>query len=429
MLPHEMLSRLKPGLMARPDPSEDRWTLYDPVTDADCRFALVAPAPGELAASDLDLDDRIWQGGSLDVDLYHLAKSVRAHRDLHEANLEVNYACGYSCRHCFQSLVPAGDPGGTRSRADVLDAAARLIASGCREVSVTGGDVFLSPYIWDLLDFIDERAPKTTARLLASGGGLVIHDPSVRQKLQRLGGRRLIVKADFYGHTPELHDDFTRAPGSFTRLVEMIAFLRASGIACMPAAVLTHFNFEYRFELVNFVDLLSGNAFTVSSAVYPSAFRSEAELARLRVTPDQHWELMEERFFAPLAAEYHTSELQCGGDCQYAVVSASGRTWGCTFLKIPPSAETIREPLDVTLRSWRRHAAAIAPSIACVQCPAAATCRKCPAFLASAHAPASYCAYSRQARQHVTARARAAVARGFSFLDESARSRYLEAAA
>ncbi|MBI2900703.1 MAG: radical SAM protein [Planctomycetes bacterium] len=362
----------KPGTMAKDG------TLYDPV--ADFRFR---PGP----------DDRAWDGGRLRFDRYHAAQRFRPHQDGREVNLEINYLCRYACRHCFQSLRPDSYPEATPDAAAVIAAAERVAAA--EEISITGGDIFLQPAVWEALDFLQERAPRATIRLLVNGGGF---DDEVRRRLARLEGRRIIVKSDFYGHNPRLHDEFTGVPGSFDRLVRIARFLRETGIAFVAAAALTRADFETRFELVGFLGDLTEDRFTVASAIHPGRSADEA-----RLLPEQFAELMEERFFAPLAAEYHSFEPQCAGDCQFAVVSANGKAWGCSFLKLDS------EPIA----AWRERAVAAASTADCATCSARATCRRCPSFLAARD---SYCRFVRLAHPGLLERVRRAQEEGFAFV-------------
>ena len=434
-LPQEIRTRLKPGLMSRVEKdAPDAWTLYEPVADASFRFQLYETGADDLSSADLYSNDRAWEGGQFRPHLYHAAKSVRAHQELQEANLEINYLCHYACRHCFQSLYPAQNKLSAPDVAAQREAADRLLKAGVWEISVTGGDIFLDAGVWDLLDYIHERAPHITLRLLVNGGGLRLNDEEVKEKLGRLVGRRVIFKSDFFGHNARLHDGFTRVAGSFEKLVSMARFLQSAGLAAIPTAALTRQNFEKRFELVNFLYNLSDNCFTVSSILYPSDFRPQDALNGLRLTPAQHAELMEERFFSPLAAEYHTFEPQCDGDCQFAVASASGQTWGCSFLKIAGAdnhstaansgATTFdSSPMLHAVRSWRAVATRHAEFPDCAACPAESTCRKCPSFISAGQMGNAYCAPSRKAFPYLMKRVEAALGHGFDFVHQSARTR------
>jgi hypothetical protein len=434
-LPQEIRTRLKPGLMSRVEKDvPEAWILYEPITDASFRFKLHETGAGDLAVADLYSNDRSWEGGQFRPNLYHAAKAVRAHEELQEANLEINYLCHYACRHCFQSLYPSQNKLSAPDGAAQREAADRLIEAGVWEISITGGDIFLDCGIWDLLDYIHERAPNITLRLLVNGGGLCLDDEEVKEKLRRLVGRRVIFKSDFFGHNAELHDGFTRVAGSFEKLVSIDRFLQSAGLAAIPTAALTRMNFEKRFELVNFLYNLSDDCFTVSSILYPSDFRPQDALNGLRLTPEQHAELMEERFFSPLAAEYHTFEPQCGGDCQFAVTSASGQTWGCSFLKIGGADNHSTDtnngataldspPLLHTVRSWRAAATRRAEFPDCATCPAERTCRKCPSFINAGQMGDAYCTPSRGAFPHLMKRVKAAVDHGFDFVHQSARLR------
>ncbi|MBM4068807.1 MAG: radical SAM protein [Planctomycetes bacterium] len=432
-LPSPILERVKPGVMWQPDKDAARWLLYEPGLDYHGVLTTDAPATGELAVNDLESDERAWANGQFHVDVYHAARAIRRHNDAREANLEINYLCEYACRHCFQTLRPARHSLATPTRAAVWQAADRLLAAASAEISITGGDIFLYPHLWDLLDYLHERAPDTTLRLLVNGGGLDPDDSSTRDRLAQRLGRRVIVKSDFFGHNAALHDAFTGIPGSFARLVRIVELCRELGIAIVSTAALTRMNFEYRFELVNFLFNLTDNSFTVATIIYPSDRRLDATLAELRLTSEQFAELMNESFFTPLAAEYLAFEEACSGDCQISVVSASGQAWGCSFLKIgtePPNLTGnghVPLPLLDMIDTWRGLAGEHTFFAECPTGSARPLCRRCPSFMMARPMGASYCHPSRVAFESVMGRVRQALAEGYRFVHPASMERVLVA--
>jgi MoaA/NifB/PqqE/SkfB family radical SAM enzyme len=434
-LPDSVRRRLKPGTMFRPGEQNEVWTLFEPSSGLSCRFTMGQPHTSELGFADLESNDRAWQDNRFHAEIYCASKAIRVHAEAQEANLEINYQCHYACKHCFQSLVPLGHvqaPLGVESQ---LAAADRLLDAGASEISITGGDIFLDAHIWEVLDHIHDRDAKITLRLLVNGGGLDVDDDSVQTKLLELLGRRVIFKSDFFGHSAELHDGFTRVPGSFDKLVRIVRSLREVGIACLPTAVLTSMNFEKRFELVNFAYNLTNDCFTVATMIYPSGYRTDESLAKLRLKTEQYTELMDERFFLPLVAEYHTFEPQCDGNCQFAVSSATGEVWGCSFLKTSPVNGTSngngyshngshpQGMLDV-LQAWRKQAVERSVSAECPTCPATNTCRKCPGFVEAGRMADAYCGFSRTAYPSLINRVNAARREGFEFIHAQTQDRF-----
>ena len=160
---------LKPGVMYRADASRrDTYQLYLPTLDLNSRFSDSEDAELALAPIDLREETRFWTDSHLNFELYHMAQAFRRHRPHREANLEINYHCHYGCRHCFQSLVPTLKASGAYSWQQIELALGRLIEAGANEISVTGGDMFLHPHIWDLIDYVHDRFPHILLRLLVN---------------------------------------------------------------------------------------------------------------------------------------------------------------------------------------------------------------------------------------------------------------------
>ena len=236
------------------------------------------------------------------------------------------------------------------------------------------------------------------------------------EKLAGLLGRRVLIKSDFFGHNAALHDDFTRVPGSFEKLVSLFRLGDQIGLNLLATGALTRHNFATRFELVNFLYNLTDNRFTIASIIFPSAYRALNDLQSLRISLLQYQELLEERFFRPLTSEYHTWELQCGGDCQFTVASSNGESWGCSFFKRHGESSGQTLTLPQIHAAWHSNAIAHAIVPQCTDCSAVVTCRQCPSHLVEDSYDDAYCQYSILASAQVQQRVEQAREGGFQFV-------------
>lgn len=416
MILDSLLPLLKPGVMYRQDDLRaDLIHLYQPTLALNGRFSSGDDSPLSLTLDDLRQETSFWDQGMFQFDRYYFAHSFRRHQTHREANLEINYHCHYGCQHCFQSLLPTTNESGSPSWDQLVDAVHRLVDAGACEISITGGDIFLQPHLWKLLEYLDLHWPQLTVRLLVNAGALNLQAELSRQRLKSLCGKRVILKSDFFGHNADLHDEFTRFPGSYEKLVLLFEFAAEIGITAVATGALTRENFATRFELVNFLHNLTQNRFTISSIIFPSLFRADADQQELRVTVDQYEELLEEQFFFPLTSEYHSWEPQCDSDCQVSMVSANGDACGCSFLKLPAGDDGGSQALPQVHASWlarARHAATVSQ---CAGCSAETTCRRCPSHLTHQDYTDAYCRYSRLASAHVNQRVSQAKSDGFQF--------------
>jgi hypothetical protein len=188
------------------------------------------------------------------------------------------------------------------------------------------------------------------------------------------------------------------------------------GIPFLAAGILTRMNFDWRFELANFLSELTGDRFSISTITYPAPHRPAGDVAGARLAFDDFGELLKESYFAGVAGEYHSFEPRCQSDCQFAVLSAAGGGYGCSHLKHRAAWVASALPALEGVKHWRADARQVKGTGKCEVCPAAGTCRRCPAFLASNDGE-EYCRFSRLAWEGIERSIREARVDGFAFLD------------
>lgn len=190
-------------------------------------------APRARAAARLDAWARIGALGALRHELLGRALGTRGvpPRLLMEAQIALSPGCDLACEGCYT----AEDRGGQAPRRDRIGYLVdEVVACGAFAVHVIGkGEPFLSP-TWanELLDVIEAR-PHVFFTIATHGMHV---DDALAARLGRLGNVVLLVAID----GPEAMHDARRGAGSYARVHEALARLRAHGavfgFSCMVSA-------------------------------------------------------------------------------------------------------------------------------------------------------------------------------------------------
>ena len=142
-----------------------------------------------------------------------------------------NYDCNLQCSYCLVSSSPFAERRAMplpRFRA-LLDEAALL---GVRELFLTGGEPFLLPEIFEMLQLALPRF-KTTVLTNA----MVVRGKRL-EALSALGRDNLLLQVSLDDVSPGLHDAF-RGAGSWDRTVEGIRLLQERGFTVRVATTVT----------------------------------------------------------------------------------------------------------------------------------------------------------------------------------------------
>ncbi len=163
-----------------------------------------------------------------------------AHGAVMSIHFDLLYACDLDCPHCYledkkRRQVP------TRVVIDTLRQAADL---GALKVLFSGGEIFLRKDLFEILEAA--RALRYRIRLKTHGGNIT---PDIARRLAELQ----VAGVDFsvYALNHEIHDRFTKVPGSLKRTLAGIQHLIDAGIHVEIRCPVGQYNVhEYR-ELTN----------------------------------------------------------------------------------------------------------------------------------------------------------------------------------
>lgn len=166
--------------------------------------------------------------------------------------------CDQNCKHCYMHNSPhyKTQIQNTLSKNDMLclidDFFNFLGEYGCNTatIALTGGDPILSPYFWDILEYINTNYKhKTIVRIL--GNPYHITDESAEQ-MRKLGVHGYQISIDGLRET---HDYF-RKQGSFDISLKALKTLHNHGILTIVAFTLSKMNFKELIPLYNMLKKL-----------------------------------------------------------------------------------------------------------------------------------------------------------------------------
>lgn len=156
-----------------------------------------------------------------------------AFRDIVPLNvtLELTQTCNIKCVHCYNfdrseahNACDDGPEAASLSLQEIRRVLREVSEAGCLFLSLTGGEVFSYPHLFEVLD--EARALRLAVQLLTNGTRLQPGVVSQLAQYRNLTG----VSVSLYGATAQVHDGVTQVAGSFRRTWDGILRLRAQGI-------------------------------------------------------------------------------------------------------------------------------------------------------------------------------------------------------
>ena len=251
--------------------------------------------------------------------------------------------CNLKCTHCFISCSPTNHSHEMLTLAQVRERLAEAVPLGVREYYFTGGEPFLNPEIFPILEETLRQGP---ASVLTNGMFLT---PERCRRLRELfdgSEYSLDLRVSIDGYTAEVNDPI-RGAGTFEKILRGIANLADSGVnpvvtvteACDGAGTV-----EGRGR---FLDWMRSIGIARPRLKVLSLFRIGAEEQRLRAY--ESWESLRGRQLTGEEAE----KLQCSS-CR--MVTSRG-VYVCPILIDEPRAR-MGETLGETLRPFELRYAA-----------------------------------------------------------------------
>ncbi len=188
-------------------------------------------------------------------------------------HMDVTYRCNERCGHCYLDH----DDHGEMTTAEIKGILEQLAAAGTFFLTFSGGEVFLRRDFLELVAY----ARKLLFNVKVKTNAVMIREREA-QELRRLGVEQ--VQISVYSHRAEVHDGITRLPGSLTKSVRAIRFLKEQGIKVTIANVLMKDNFE-DYKGTQALALELGVHYTLDPTVTPK-MDGDRSVLNLRVAGD-----------------------------------------------------------------------------------------------------------------------------------------------
>jgi radical SAM protein with 4Fe4S-binding SPASM domain len=140
--------------------------------------------------------------------------------------VEVTQRCNHGCLHCYNVWVPgsaaqpADYPRGELGTVEMLALLAKALdETGCRHVTLTGGEPLLRPDLPEIVDFLRWRGATTTV----ISNGRLLTEPTVIELLER---GVALFELPLLSHRRQIHDRLSGAPGAFDAVLAAMAHIR-----------------------------------------------------------------------------------------------------------------------------------------------------------------------------------------------------------
>ena len=217
--------------------------------------------------------------------IHAYAKATEEDGVMVDATFELTYRCQAQCIHCY-------NPGATRNdsehsgRGDLkeltLDDYKRVIddlcAHGLVSAGITGGDPFMHPYAWQIIEYLYQHDIATT--ILTNGMGIVGKEKQLADYFPYL------VQCSIYSGEAEVHDKITRKKGSWQRTIGVMDKLHSLGVPLDVACPLMQTNLKSYFGVKPYIQKYgSSKGFDVQ--LTDSIDGDKCVSQHLRLSPEQ----------------------------------------------------------------------------------------------------------------------------------------------
>jgi AdoMet-dependent heme synthase len=293
-------------------------------------------------------------------------------------HFDITYRCNERCVHCYLDH----DDHGEMTTAEIFNVLTQLADAGVFLLTLSGGEVFMRR---DFLE-IAERARQLLFNVRVKTNGVMIHEKEAT-RLRQLGVEQIQISV--YSHRPEVHDAITKLPGSLTRTIRAIRFLKAQGLKVAIANVLMAGNFS-DCDGVMALAIELGVAYAVDPTITPK-MDGNASILALRIPGSdlkkvfQREELVGdvEQFCAPPPppGEDIMEGYPCSAGHTSCYISPYGDVFPCVQFPLPSGNVRRQKFLDI----WRRspqlndvRSIRAKDLTVCSGCDHVGTCTRCP---------------------------------------------------
>ena len=151
-----------------------------------------------------------------------------------DGQIHLNEHCNWKCVHCYRIDLPRTNEMAGSEWMRLLD---EIAAEGGIYLTISGGEPTLHPDFWEILSHAARHKFQIT---LFTNGTRIDAAAALRLKEHDLKE----VDVSIHGASPETHDAFTGAPGSFARALDAVRHCRAAGLKTVVKMSLLSMNLD-----------------------------------------------------------------------------------------------------------------------------------------------------------------------------------------
>lgn len=206
---------------------------------------------------------------------------------------ELTYRCNEQCIHCYnEGASHCKEESNTRgnrkelSFSDYRKVIDEFCEQGMFKACITGGDPFMHPHVWDILEYLYEK--EVSVELYTNGQALI----GCCERLAFLYPR--IVGISIYSAIAQIHDKVTRSPGSYERSITVMENLSELGIPLQIKCCVLNLNYDsYKtiYALADQFNALPQIETNIRNTVSGNQFASK----NLRLSDEQYFELFSDK--------------------------------------------------------------------------------------------------------------------------------------
>jgi radical SAM protein with 4Fe4S-binding SPASM domain len=211
-----------------------------------------------------------------------------------QVTLEVTMKCNLRCIHCYN--YPQPDQ--TLLRVDeIRRILTELAGAGCLYLTLTGGEIFCRP---DIFDILEEAKKRKFALTLLTNGSMINRE--VADRLKEI--QPWLTEISLYSTRPEIHDGITGVPGSFEKTRKAIDLLLERQMRLRLKTVIMRQNFHEYKDIMRHHQAL-GVAFVLDPMITPKMDGSAGPLQH-RISEDQLATLLTDDEIGPEMIQFGT---------------------------------------------------------------------------------------------------------------------------
>jgi radical SAM protein with 4Fe4S-binding SPASM domain len=239
--------------------------------------------------------------------------------------IELLDQCNLKCIHCYKEETKKP----TLNIDQIKEVLTKLKEAKVLIITFTGGEVTLREDLFEILKY--SRHLRFYIRLFTNG---YLFKPEWIKRFLDLGIGE--VHISLYSHEPDLHDQITQTPGSFSHTLNTIKLLKEQKIKVIIKTPLMNLNFHHYPHIITLAQRLN-LAFIFDPIIFPKKLGTPSPL---RLKKEQLFLLLNDRrLFSPpkdklLPRSGWLEKSLCGAGKTTMAITSNGKVKPCLMLPI-----------------------------------------------------------------------------------------------